>query len=208
MGAEVGSGVDVGSEVGAGVDVGTGIDVGGGVGDGVGMVVGSRVGFDAGVWVSVAMGVCVNSGDGVSVGAWVTPGCATVVGSDVGAGTVVAVGPAGTVVADAGEVCSPPQAARTIRAVSQMRTSVGTVPVPGNLPAFVTWPPLCLSQFRVSMKELQLGEGQRPGNHRGLTLHAFCTVAGEHAITLQVRNSRQDFNGFHVGVGDRVETIA
>ena len=87
-----------------------------GVVDGVG-VVGACAGSNAGVCVSVAMGMRVNSGDGVSAGAWVASDCATVVGSGVGEGTVVAVGPAGTLVAADVDVCSPPQAPRAIRTV-------------------------------------------------------------------------------------------
>ena len=67
--------------------------------------------------MSVAMGMCVNSGDGVSVGAWVARGGTKVVGSGVGEGPVVAVGPAGTLVAVDVGVCSPPQAPRAIRTV-------------------------------------------------------------------------------------------
>ena len=48
-------------------------------------------------------------------------------------GTVVAVGPAGTVVAAYVDVCSPPQAPRAIRTVRYIRTSVDTIPAPGNL---------------------------------------------------------------------------
>ena len=87
------------------------------VGDSVGEAVDACVGSNARVCVSVAMGVCINSGDGVSVGAGGASDCATVVGSGVGEGTVVAVGPAGTVVAAAVGVCSPPQAPRAIRTV-------------------------------------------------------------------------------------------
>ena len=85
--------------------------------DNVGEAVDACAGSNAGVWVSVAMGMRVSSGDGVSAGARVAPGCAIVVGSGVGAGTVVAVGPAGTLVAAAGDVCSPPQAPKAIRTV-------------------------------------------------------------------------------------------
>ena len=87
------------------------------VGDSVGVTVGTCAGSAVGVCVSVAMGVCINSGDGVSAGAWVASDCATVVGSGVGEGTVVAVGPAGTLVAADVGVCSPPQAPRAIRTV-------------------------------------------------------------------------------------------
>ena len=98
---------------------GLGTSVGAGVGawDDVAVVLGAFVGSNAGFCVSVAMGVCINSGDGVSAGAWVAPDCATVVGSGVGEGTVVAVGPAGTVVAADVGVCYPPQAPRAIRTV-------------------------------------------------------------------------------------------
>ena len=87
------------------------------VGDSVGVTVGTCAGSAVGVCVSVTMGVCVNSGDGVSAGAWVASDCAMVVGSGVGEGTVVAVGPAGTLVAADVDVCSPPQAPRAIRTV-------------------------------------------------------------------------------------------
>ena len=48
-------------------------------------------------------------------------------------GADTAVGPTGGRVSDAGEVCSPPQAARAVRTARHMRTSVGTRMVPGNL---------------------------------------------------------------------------
>ena len=67
-------------------------------------------------------------------GAWIATGCAPVVGSGVAAGAAVAVGVAATVVATAGDVCSPPQPAKAITVDRHSSSTVEAIPVPVGLP--------------------------------------------------------------------------
>ena len=70
---------------------------------------------------------------GVSAGATVVVGCGSVVGSGVAAGADTAVGVWGTVVATAGDVCSPPQAARAVRTVRHSSSIAEVIPVPAGM---------------------------------------------------------------------------
>ena len=112
VGACVAGGCGVGDGVGAGATVGTGVAVGSGA----------------------AVGASVGVGVGVSPGAWVAAGGDPAVGSGVAAGSAVAVGVAATVVATAGEVCSPPQAARAITADRHSSSTAEALPSPVSLP--------------------------------------------------------------------------
>ena len=140
VGVVVGAGAGVGSEDGVGNGVGLGVAVGVlvgacvaggcGVGDGVGATVGTGVAVGSGAAVGASVGV----GVGVSPGAWVAAGGDPAVGSGVAAGAAVAVGVAATVVATAGEVCSPPQAARAITADRHSSSTAEALPSPVSLP--------------------------------------------------------------------------
>ena len=101
---------------------------------------------------AVGAGVCVGVGVGVSAGAWVAAGGAPVAGSGVAAGVAAAVGVAGTLVAAAGEVCSPPQAARAITADRQSSKTVEASPVPVGLTQNVFMAPYSASSTVESMK--------------------------------------------------------
>ena len=106
--------------VGVGVEVDVGVAVGGGVAAGVAIAAG----------VGVGVGVAVGNGTGVSAGATVAVGCGSVVGSGVAAGADTAVGVWGTAVATAGDVCSPPQAARAVRTVRHSSSTAAAFTVP------------------------------------------------------------------------------
>ena len=142
VGVVVGAGAGVGSEVGVGNGVGLGVAVGvlvgacvaGGCGVGDGVGAGVTVGTGVAVGSGAAVGASVGVGVGVSPGAWVAAGGDPAVGSGVAAGAAVAVGVAATVAATAGEVCSPPQAARAITDDRHSSSNAEALPSPVSLP--------------------------------------------------------------------------
>ena len=151
VGAGVGSGVGVGDDVAVGVLVGAGVSVGCGVG--VGDDVGNGVTLGTGVAVgsraAVGAGVCV--GVGVSAGVWIAAACTPVAGSGVAAGAAVAVGVTATAVATAGEICSPPHAARAVRTARHSSKTVEASPVPVGLTQNVFMAPFSASSTVESM---------------------------------------------------------
>ena len=140
VGADVAVGVAAAVGSGVGVLVGTGIGVGVGSGVAVAVAAGVEVGVAVGggvaegVATAAGVGVGVATGTGVSAGATVAVGCGSVVGSGVAAGAAAAVGVAGAAVATAGDVCSPPQAARAVRTVRHSSSGVAAFAVPVRLP--------------------------------------------------------------------------
>ena len=133
--AAVGSGVDVLVGTGVGVGVGSGVAVAVAAGVEVGVAVGCGVaaGVATAAGCGVGVGVAAGTGTGVSAEATVAVGWGSVVGSGVAAGADTAVGVWGTVVATAGDVCSPPQAAKMIRTPRHSSSIAEAIPVPAGM---------------------------------------------------------------------------